>query len=121
MLLDTQRDFKEKLNHANLDKVCHRATPHIWSAFATASLVIKIPRNGSPKNLYGTILENLKTERRKPNKGRFYNNATGKVGLHALKNRPTFMCDLDFNWLNVDLSNFVIQIKIKKFLNFNFT
>jgi len=115
-----QRDFIKKINHANLDKICCRVTLLMWSVNATASLVIKTFRNGSPKTIYNMLWENLYTERRKPNKGRFYDNSSGKVGLHELKNRLNFSCDLDFDWLDLDLSNDAMQIKLNKFLNFNF-
>lgn len=116
----TQRDYKKKIKHADLDKACRRATPSMWGAYATASLVIKLLRNKTPKMIYNTLLENLYVERRKPCRGRFYNNSTGKVGLHELKNRLNFICDLDFDWLGLDLSDDAIRIKLKKFFNFNF-
>jgi len=65
----------------------------------------KNTKNWHTKNLHSTILENFYTERRKPNKGRFYNNASGKVILHKLKNRLKLVCDLDFEKLNIDLRN----------------
>jgi len=85
-----------------LHMICRRATPSMWGA-STASLVIKILRNGTPKMINNTLLENLYMERRKPFRGRFYNNSTRKVGLHELKNLINFICDLDFDWLGLDL------------------
>jgi len=75
----------------------------MWGAYATASLVIKMLRNGTPKMIYNTFLENLYVERKKPCRGMFYNNSMGKVGLHELRNRINFICDLDFDWLGLDL------------------
>jgi len=85
VLRATQRDFKRKIPKATLDRVCKRATPKMWSSYSTASLVIKILRDCSPINIHDQITGNLYSERRKPNRGRFYNNSRGKIGLHELK------------------------------------
>jgi len=90
VLRATQRDFKRKIPKATLDWVCKRATPKMLSSYITASLVIKIFRDRTPINIHDQITGNLYSERRKPNRGRFYNNSRGKIGLHELRNRLTF-------------------------------
>jgi len=120
VLRATQRDYKRKIPNVILDKVCKRATPKMWSQYSTASMVIKILRDGTPVNIFNLINENLYSERRKPNKGRFYNNSKGKVGLHELKNRLTFICGLDFEWLHLDMNDNAIRTNLKRFLNFDF-
>jgi len=45
------RDHKKKKQRADLNKLCMRATPKMWSNYIIASTVIKITRNRYPKYL----------------------------------------------------------------------
>jgi len=114
------RDFKKKKSKLYIDKICKRATPEMWSKYATGALVIKVMRDRSPLNLYIGLMENFYTEPRKPNHGRFFDNSQGKIGKHRLQNRLDFMKDLG-PWLNdPNIENGQLRKFLKDELNFNF-
>jgi len=110
-------DYKRRKPRVLLDKKCKRATPQMWGAYSTYSLVLKIIRDRYPKYLYDQLSTTLYTESRKPLIGKFYDNSKGKVGKHRLECRLTALKDLE--WYGLELSNDAIRTSLKKFLNFN--
>jgi len=114
------KDFKYRKSKEQLNLECKRATPVMWHKYSSASMVIKCIRDGSPQLLNEEVSRNLYTQRRSVNRERFFDNSKGKVGRHRLRNRITFMNDLDFDWLNVRINDDRIRIELKRFLNFEF-
>jgi len=84
------------------------------------TLAIKILRDRLPTMLSESISEQLYTERRKPFRGKFFNNAHGKIGLHDFRNRLCFIGKIDLDWHGLGLSNDAIRTGLKKALNFDF-
>lgn len=113
------KDFKRRRPNRELDKVCQRATPRMWSHYATSSLVIKTLRDRSPQFLTEEIMTNLYTIRRRPNSARFFDNSRGKIGRSRFCNRLNVMNGLT-DWYGLDLGNDAIRIQLKKDLNFDF-
>jgi len=114
------RDFKRRKSKKHIDKTCKRATPEMWSKYASGALVIKIIRDRSPLNLYIGIMANFYTEPRKPNHGKFFDNSQGKIGKHRLENRLEFMTELG-PWLDdPNIGNDALRRMLKDKLDFNF-
>jgi len=112
------RDCKCQVPKKILEKTCKRVSPETWSTYATASLVIKIKRDGSPNYLHEVLNETIYTTRRQPDKAKFYDNSRGKVGKHRLCNRLTKLNDLP-PWLERPMTGDGLRVFLKKSLNFD--
>jgi len=112
------RDYRNRISKRTLDLKHKRATPKMWSDYATTSLVIKVFRDRCPEYLY----ENLKTTcyqtRRMPQAGRFFDNSKGKIGKHRLGSRLAMMDGLQ--WYDKNWNNDQIRIRLKEHFDFDF-
>jgi len=120
ILRAAKKDYKRVIPNQLLDKECKRATPKMWSEYATTTMAIKVLRDRSPFQLFNHLNENLYIQRRKPNNGRFYDTSAGKIGRHKFQNRLETLTNLDRPWHELDLSDNLIRIILKKTLNFDF-
>ncbi len=59
-------DFKRNKKRKVIDLLCKRATPRMWSYYISASVALKIIRDGMPQRLANTIQDTMVIERRKP-------------------------------------------------------
>jgi len=115
-----KKDYKRTVSKINLDKEFKRATPSMWSQYATTSLAIKILRDRCPAPLHNHLMQNLYLERRKPFNGRFYDTSRGKIGRHKLHNRLETLTHLDRPWHEMNLTDAAIRTMLKDYLNFDF-
>jgi len=110
-------DFDSQKTKSELTKTCKRATPTEWSKYTQASFVIKcLNTDDSPQFLKQTLLETIFTTRRNPKKGRFFNNAKGKIGKQRISNRLKFMDELKDDWIGMDTTTGALQTMLKKSL-----
>jgi len=107
-------DFKNRTSRDTLNNKLKRATPSEWSNYTTASLVIKIMRDKMPEHIHSKLSETIFSTRRKPQVGKFYNNARGKIGKQSIQNRLQHMDRLTENWLHSDWNNDRIRTTLKK-------
>jgi len=120
ILRAAKKDYKRTVPKINLDKEFKRATPSMWSQYASTSLAIKILRDRCPATLHNHLEENLYLERRKPLNGRFYDTSRGKIGRHKLHNRLETLTHLDRPWHGMNLTDATIRTMLKDYLNFDF-
>jgi len=52
-------------------------------------------------------------ERRRSGQPKFYDNYKRKIGGQALRNRPNFLYDVGFDWIN-GMSDAALRINVKK-------
>jgi len=85
--------------------------------YTQAGFVIKCLNNeDSPQYLKQTLLETIFTTRRNPRKGRFFNNAKGKIGKQRISNRLKFMDEIKDDWIGIDTTTGALRLKLKKSL-----
>jgi len=101
---------------SGLDKL-GRAKPTTWAYHLTACRVIKTCISKQPKRLHEHLMVNSYTERRRPWRHKFFNNAKRKVECQMIRNRAgEILNNADFDWLN-EMSNDRIRICLKKHFN----
>jgi len=107
-------DFKNRTSRDTLNIKLKRATPSEWSNYTTTPLVIKIVRDKMPEHIHSKLSETIYSTRRKPQVGKFHNNARGKIGKQSIQNRLQHMDRLTENWLHSDWNNDRIRTTLKK-------
>lgn len=113
-------DFKARKKKEVIDSLCKRATPKMWSDYASSSLAMKILRDETPKLLYECLLNNTRTERRRQRHRRFFDLSRVLIGRHSFANRLLCMNDIEQPWCNPFPNNDAIRILLKDHLNFDF-
>jgi len=64
-----------------------------------ASIIIKAVLKERPKRLHDVIKQNIYTERRRPDRYKFYSSTRLRIGDQSLTNRAgSVMNELDFDW-----------------------
>jgi len=93
------------MGRSKLDEL-GRMRPTAWSRFQSTSIALKAVTKGYPVRLSSVLIANSYSERRKPNRLKFFNKADHKIGNQAIQNRcGTVINQLGFDWLdgfNVD-------------------
>lgn len=116
MLRIAEMDWKRRKKKEDLDKL-GRAKPSQWLHYSNAIIVIKIIRDGLPRDLHQSLMETHFEERRKPGMNRFYESSLHKIGKQSICNRvgETFK-NLNFNQIKID--NNQLRLNLKKAFNF---
>jgi len=114
LLRTAKKDYNLKLKRTELTELCKRATPEQWTKFITATRVIKILRDGEPKELLNRLKSVYFEEKRQPGTGLFFDASRTKKGQQSFQNRLLFMRSIKYPWNQSFISDDVIRIEMKK-------
>jgi hypothetical protein len=87
-----------KLKRTKLTELCKRATPEQWTKFITATRVIKIVQDATPKDLHSRITTTYFKEKRHPHVGLFFDALRIRKGNQAIQNRLLYMRAISYLW-----------------------
>jgi len=109
------RDHTRSLPRTTIDNECQRATPRQWSAYISASTVIKILNTKEPKILVERLNKTIYINKRKPHKANFLDRSLLKIGQQSLNNRISsiFTC-VNFDWYDVNLVRDACRVGLKR-------
>jgi len=119
LLRIVENDWKKRKRRSDLDKI-GRAKPSLWAKYATSNLVLKVMKNRTPSTLHSALVKTSYATRRNPDKLLFYDASRTRIGFQAIGNRLANVINhLDFTF-NVNMSDDLIRISLKKSLNMCF-
>ncbi len=109
LLRMAKRDYKMQLSRNEQTELCCRATPEQWTKCITATRVIKIIKDKTPKYIYPRISYMYFEERSHPYIGFFYDTSRNRKGRQAIQNGLLFKRAISYHW-NTDekLSNDIL-------------
>jgi len=107
-----KRDDRKELSRAELDTL-GRARPTTWSQYLMTSSAIKAIKRKAPTFLARESIQNMFTERRRPEVPKFFDNSKRKIGRQAVRNRLSPLNGLTFKWMN-GISDDLLRINLKK-------
>jgi len=111
-----ENDWKKKKKRSQLDSI-GRARPSLWAKYAMGNFVIKTLKYSLPVDLHNALHRTLFSERRRPQRAKFFDSSKSKIGYQAVQNRIGALFDtLNFDNYENSLTDNAIRILLKKHL-----
>jgi hypothetical protein len=110
------KDFNASISRESLSERCQKATPDEWSKYTTASLAMKVWRDGQPERLKELLTRTFYTERRNRGKGMFYDESKTRHGKQSIQNRLQHVSSVTNPWSEKgqNLTNNQLRVMLKK-------
>jgi len=111
-----ENDWKKKKKRSQLDTI-GRARPSLWAKYALGNFVIKTLKYSLPVDLHNALHRTLFSERRRPQRAKFFDSSKSKIGYQAVQNRIGALFDtLNFDNFEIILTDNAIRILLKNTL-----